>query len=330
MKCPVCKSQKMQNKYKDVEGFRIKKTFNIEECLNCGVYITSPTLSKSEYSNYHNKHQVAFNGTGDEESIANYLQNKKQQWVNFGYEKRLDRIVSVKPNAKKIMDIGCGAGFYLDFLKNRGFTVEGIELAPWGYNIAKEKLGLKVQNNLIENLKPPKNKFEVITLYDVIEHTTEPNAFLQELKKWLKKDGVLIINVPNIDSNISKHADKYWNKLSPPDHTLHFNEKSISYLLNKNGFYPFSISTNSGNPGESLSQITLAFWIYLSKYSKKINNALSKMNKPYSKNRDKYVAAIKASRVISSKLGFIAMPIIRGYDKSKKGEGLNVVCRQYE
>jgi len=330
MKCPICNSEDINKKYKNIDGYKTNRKFDIDKCENCGVCFTNPFLSASEYSNYHKTHQVAFNGSGDEETIDEYIKNKEEQWLKLGYKYRIERIISIKPGVKRLLDIGCGAGLYLDYLKNKGYSVEGIELSPWGYNIAKNKLGLKVHNDLIENLEPPKVKFDVITLYDVIEHTTNPNTFLQEIKKWLKKDGLMIINVPNIDSKISKHAGKYWNKLSPPDHTLHFNEKSISYLLNKNGYYPFVISTNSGNPGESLSQITLAFWIYLSKYSKKISKALNKMNKPYSKNKGVYVAMLKASRVISSKLGFLAVPIISHYDKSKKGEGLNVVCRQYE
>lgn len=329
MNCKICNSINLNLKYKRVPGYKINKSFSIIECLNCGVCFTSPFLNSSQYKQYHKAHQVAFNGAGRERDIEKYLDNKESAWLGLGYENRLKIISEIKPDVKRVLDIGCGAGLFLDYLKNKGFIVEGIELSPWGYEIAKYKLGLNIKNELIENLSPPSKKFDVITLYDVIEHTTNPNNFLQVLRKWLKKDGVVIINVPNINSAISNSTKELWNKLCPPDHTFHFSQESISYLLNRNGYRPISIKTNSGDPGESLSQLVVGFWVKASRYSKKASIALSKLNKPLGRNGSMLVRIIKGSRKTAYNLGPAIKPVLRYWNKKNKGEGLNIICRLY-
>lgn len=329
MKCKICESEQVAIKYKKINGYKIKRKFDILECSNCKVSFTDPFLSKKEYQDYHNKHQVAFNGAGNDSAIVEYLDNKQEQWKGLGYLDRLNGLLKAKPDAKRVLDIGCGAGLYLDFLKNEGFYVEGIELSPWGYNIATNTLGIKVQNNLIGNLAEPKSKFDVINLYDVVEHTTDPNGFLQDLKKWIKKDGIIMINLPNMDSKISISSNRYWNKISPPDHTFHFNIESICYLLNKNGFHPISISTNNGCPGESLSQLFIGVWFALSKHSKKIHRAISEVNQPASKNKYFITYIIKGTRKGAYYFGAILRPALNRWNRKNKGEGLNIVCKLY-
>jgi len=329
MKCKICSSNITTLKYRKVDGYKIKRTFRIVECSNCKVCFTDPFLSKQDYQSYHNKHQVAFNGSGDDSVINEYLANKEGQWYGLGYISRLQSIQRIRPQAKRFLDIGCGAGLYLDYLKSKGHYVEGIELSPWGYKVATERLGIKVHNNLLEKLKKPKIKFDVITLYDVIEHTTDPNSFLQELKKWITKDGIVVVNLPNIDSNISNAAKCYWNKLSPPDHTFHFNKESVSYLLNKNGYQPISIKTNSGDPGESLSQLTVGFWVRVAKHSKKVSNALPMLNKPLARNKPILVRILKGSRKAAFYLGPAIKPFLSHWNRKNKGEGLNIICKLY-
>jgi 2-polyprenyl-3-methyl-5-hydroxy-6-metoxy-1,4-benzoquinol methylase len=330
MNCRICKANKIITKYKNVAGYKINRSFSIKECLNCGVCFTDPFLNSKEYKKYHNAHQVVFNGAGKDSDVDQYLEDKDLEWEKLGYATRLKNIIDIKPNMRRVLDVGCGAGIFLDYLKNKGFYVEGVELSPWGYNIAKNRLGLKIHNNLIENLTPPSNKFDVITLYDVLEHTTNPNDFLITLKKWLKKDGVVIINLPNIDSMISNSTKDLWNKLCPPDHTFHFNNKSISYLLNKNGYNPISITTNSGNPGESLGQLAVGTWRKVGGHNKAVAKSLKMLNKPYSSNKSLLLALIKGTRVVGNRMGFFMQPYLRRIDKKAKGEGLNIVCNLYQ
>ncbi len=135
--------------------------------------------------------------------------------------------------------------------------------------------------------------------------------------------------MPNIDSKISNSTKAYWNKLSPPDHTFHFNIESISYLLNKNGYRPISIKTNSGDPGESLSQLAIGFWVKMSKHNKKVNTALSKLNKPLARNKSILITIIKGSRKAAYYLGPTIKPALKHWNKKNKGEGLNIICKLY-
>ena len=327
MECLICSSNQVKIRYQGVDGFRIDRKFDIYSCRTCKVSFTHPFLTDEEYSEFHNAHQVAFNGVGDNDLVDEYINNKEIYWRKLRFIKRLSEIKKIHPNANSILDIGCGAGFFLDYLKNNGYIVSGIELSPWGYSVAKKTLNLNVKNSLIEDIKPPKKKLDIITMYDVIEHTTDPLNTLDSVKKWLNKNGYLIINLPNIDSFVSKASGKYWNKLSPPDHTLHFNRYSISHLLNKSGYKIVNIATNSGSAQESMSQLAGGLWRVPARFSNSLTNALDLQNKSFSQNKSAAVAAIKGSKKVAEGLGFAAKPLIPVINKMGKGEGLRVIAQ---
>ena len=326
MKCRLCDSTEVFVLHKQVDGFRINKKFDIVRCKSCKVAFTHPFLTKKEYEDFHNSHQVVFNGAGDEETVQDYLDNKELYWERLGFNKRLLFFRSIHPAAKNILDIGCGAGFMLDFLSNNDYKVAGIELSPWGHQIATKKLGLDVKNSRIEDLDPPRTKFDIITMYDVIEHTTQPSETLRSIRKWLAKDGKIVMNLPNLDSFISRAAGKHWNKLTPPDHTFHFNKPSITYLLNRSGFKVLNVATNAGSPNEFMSQLAGSTWRLPAKVSKKFSQAVETQNQQYSKNKSLHLKLIKGSKRAANKTGFAAKPILPLLSKAGYGEGMNIVA----
>ncbi len=327
MNCRLCGSDQVKVLYKDVDGYKINRKFDIYICAKCTIAYTHPFLTKEEYHQYHDRNQVAFNGEGSDDLVKVYMENKKAYWDKLDFSKRLNEIRHVHPKSKSILDIGCGAGFFIDYLRSEGYSVSGIELSPWGYSVAKDVLDLNVKNALIEELNPPKNKFDIITLYDVIEHTTQPELTLASIKKWLKTSGYIIINLPNIDSAVARASGKYWNKLAPPDHTFHFNAQSIGYLLKKSGYKVINIATNSGDPRETMNQLAGGLWRIPASFSTTIGSALDKQYKDYNKNKSAWLKIIKGSKKIAEKAGFVANPILPILNSLKKGEGMRVIAQ---
>jgi SAM-dependent methyltransferase len=126
--------------------------------------------------------------------------------------------------------VGGGA---LVALKKFGFNSEGIEPSKQ-LSLYARKLGFKIYNNSIENFSI-KKKYDLIILYDVLEHLRHPNKILNKIYKILKPNGKFIINIPDEGSFLIKLLGKYnWWIMSC--HLAHYNKKSLQIILKKNNF----------------------------------------------------------------------------------------------
>jgi len=232
MKCNLCGSEKNRilfrgkennsYKYYDTQNYGI-----IRQCDNCRLIFSEH--KKNVRTNYSN--------VVDED----YLKSKEARIKTA--ERDLAEIEKIKRNKGKILDIGCGAGFFLKAAKDKGWYEFGVELSKWAYNYCKKE-GLNVYNTSIEDAKFPKNFFDVITLWDVIEHIENPTVLLENVNALLKKDGILVLNTPDIGSLSAKIMGKNWLNLMAM-HIFYFDRKTIKLILNKTGFDIIKIKSYS-------------------------------------------------------------------------------------
>ncbi|WP_313384738.1 class I SAM-dependent methyltransferase [Chishuiella sp.] len=142
-------------------------------------------------------------------------------------------LINEVSKGKKILDYGCGVGDYLEFMQKNGYDVLGMEPNEAARKIAQTKIG---QSKVIsKELKNINEKFDVITLWHVLEHIPNLNEIIGELKNHLTDNGVLIIAVPNHQSYDAKYYGKYWAAYDVPRHLWHFSDKSMSNLLSHFG-----------------------------------------------------------------------------------------------
>lgn len=160
-----------------------------------------------------------------------------EEWL-----KKLERSVS----GRKMLDVGCGAGQFLKLARERGWDAEGLEFD----NALEQKLktqGIPVTTGDFFHAELPENSFDVITLWDVFEHFSEPVPALSRLRKLLKPDGVLLLACPKEDSSLAWLAKKFYQwsggKIQYPvkvvyliDHPLFYSPKTLSELLEVHGF----------------------------------------------------------------------------------------------
>lgn len=135
---------------------------------------------------------------------------------------------------KKLMDIGCSYGFFMDVAKQRGWDVYGCELSKFQYEEAAGR-HTNVYNTELKKCAFPSGYFDALTLFDVIEHLPSPAAFLPDAYRVLKKGGVLCIITPDVESLPARLSGRYWLNFTRM-HLYYFTPKTMQMLLEKNGF----------------------------------------------------------------------------------------------
>lgn len=144
--------------------------------------------------------------------------------------KKLKLINGFDVTGRNLLDIGCGTGEFLMAAKHKGWQILGIEPNEDARALANSKTGNRVYE-AEELTKLGSERFDVITLWHVLEHLPELKRHNSMLKSLLKPDGVLIIAVPNYKSFDAEYYHEFWAAYDVPRHLWHFSQNSISNLF---------------------------------------------------------------------------------------------------
>lgn len=135
----------------------------------------------------------------------------------------------------RLLDVGCGNGQRLSFLRSLGWTVTGTDVDARAVRQAKAK-GLEVHLGSLEVQQLPDDFFDVITINHVIEHVNEPLRLLEECRRILKPSGLLLVFTPNSESLGHRLYKRNWLGLEVPRHIYLYNRHSILTLMTRTGF----------------------------------------------------------------------------------------------
>lgn len=226
--CPVCDHGNFSN-YLTTKDYTVtQETFNLVKCSSCNFIFTNPRPKAESIGKFYSSDNY-ISHSGKSKTILDkvYLvaRNITMRW-------KYKLITQYFATSSSILDYGCGTGEFLNYIKNKGWTVEGLE----PNNKARQKANSLLNNKVYQNLKEVNNnQFRVITLWHVLEHIHDLNQTIQNLKKILSSDGVLIIAVPNPNSHDSQHYNNKWAGYDVPRHLWHFSQETMKSLLHKNG-----------------------------------------------------------------------------------------------
>ncbi len=153
--------------------------------------------------------------------VKKHMLLRKLKWIEKKY-----------PEKGNLLDIGAGTGDFLNEAKKRGWKVHGIEPDTEARKRALDK-GIKLSVNS-HNFKS--GKFDVITMWHVLEHVYDLKSQIIELEHLLKKNGLLVIAVPNYKSYDAQYYNEFWAAYDVPRHLWHFSQQSFKPLFSGNGF----------------------------------------------------------------------------------------------
>ena len=229
-RCRICNSEKL--------FFLLEKNnFRIDKCAHCGLVQVRNAPSKEEIVAIYDKEFFDIHYTNWQND-----QNKiRDEYSKFDY--RLREIERKVEKRGIILDVGCSFGFFLDVARGRGWQTYGVEVSDFAAQYAMKELGLEVIKTPLTESNLRKKFFDVVTMWNVIEHLENPCENVDYIHKILKDNGLLVLTTGNVESYVAKIQRKNWRMFMPPTHLFHFSPKSINYLLKKCGFNVIEEST---------------------------------------------------------------------------------------
>jgi 2-polyprenyl-3-methyl-5-hydroxy-6-metoxy-1,4-benzoquinol methylase len=189
---------------------------DIFACLECGMVFNEPAEG----------HLAEYEETADPEYLAQRESRRRT------YARELDRLERHAPG-RELLDVGCHSGFFLEQARERGYRVSGVEPSRWAVEHARGALGLEVFHGSVEDFEPAR-PFDVITMWDVIEHLTDPVRVLAKLHRLLRPGGLLAFTTHNLDS-LAARALRGRYPFFMEMHTIHLRTRTRDRLLADTG-----------------------------------------------------------------------------------------------
>ncbi|MEK6856246.1 MAG: class I SAM-dependent methyltransferase [Nanoarchaeota archaeon] len=192
------------------------------ECKKCGLKFVNPRIKGNLIVDAYS--------AGDDPLFISQAESRERT-----FSKAIREITKVFGSRGKIVDIGTAGGSFLAAAKKQGWDVYGCEPNRWLANWGKKNYGIDIKPGTIFDQKYKKEFFDVLTLWDVIEHTPDPLKVLEESNRILKKNGLLIVNYPDINSWLARLMGRKWLFLTSV-HLYYFTPRTIKAMLAKTGF----------------------------------------------------------------------------------------------
>jgi 2-polyprenyl-3-methyl-5-hydroxy-6-metoxy-1,4-benzoquinol methylase len=195
----------------------------IVQCRRCGLVYTNPRLDGATIS--------------DTYAIVEdrlYLEERSGRVLTFEHHLRPMERLTGAPNGRRLLDVGCHIGVFVEIAARHGWDAWGIDPSRWAVEQAQAR-GLHVLEGTLETADLPRSSFDVVTLWDVIEHVTDPKGTLQRARRLLVPGGLLVVHTIDIDSPFARLLGARWPWLMEM-HIYYFSRSTLRAMLEACGF----------------------------------------------------------------------------------------------
>ena len=198
----------------------------VVKCRACNLVFAVPKDSIAQSRDYNESYYR-------QGIYADYLEERISIGKNAG---RILRELETLVRGRTLLDVGCAAGFFLEAARARGWTVRGLDVSSYASEYARRELNLDVESGSIESTTESSSKFDVVTLWDTIEHLSRPDLALINIRRRLKSEGMLALTTGDYGSLLRRLTGKRWRLFTDPTHNFFFDEATLKRLLNQTGF----------------------------------------------------------------------------------------------
>lgn len=235
--CNLCGLDDTQVLFKKKDKFSIAEDeFNVVECRRCALLYVNPRPTQDEIGKFYPETYSWKETLGAPSFLKRWVRKLEKGYRYHLLKDEVSKIVKLTGRSfGKVLDVGCGTGDRLDALRSIGFETYGVETSD-SADYAKRHLKLNVKKGDLVSAHFPDKFFDIVTLYNVLEHTHDPLRVCEEIHRILKEDGFLVIQVPNKDSLQYKIFKERWAAFDVPRDLYYFSTHTLSSLLKKAGF----------------------------------------------------------------------------------------------
>jgi SAM-dependent methyltransferase len=240
--CPLCGQAGAQVWLRAPDRFHGRQErYTLVRCPGCSlVWLSNPPQPSQMHLHYTDAYHKLISAAGDDPA----------RWK----ERKAD--LAKQKQSGALLDLGCSSGSFLESMRGDSWKLYGIEMSAEGARAAEERSGAHVFVGNIVDAPFPRESFDVITCFDVLEHLYEPWRVMARVSEWLKPGGVFYVQVPNVDSAEARVFGSYWHGLELPRHLFHYSPTALRFLAESAGLRQELLETRR-NPAVGTS---LRYW----------------------------------------------------------------------
>jgi SAM-dependent methyltransferase len=205
-----------------------KDGYSVVQCSTCGLAYVGEDPAGIDFEQLYGE---AYYQGGSDKVFADYLGEESVRRASA--RRRLWGLRLLKWSGR-LLDVGCAAGFFLVEAK-RYYSVRGIELSTFSSQFARDRFGLDVFTGTLQAAAMPPASFDVITLWDVIEHVPDAASVLAECRRLLAADGRIVLTTGDIGSAYARRKGAQWHLLAPPWHLYYFSRQTLEAMARRVG-----------------------------------------------------------------------------------------------
>lgn len=236
--CQLCGSDERSLKFRD-------GPFEVLTCAGCQlVYVTPRLQGEALVSVYDEGYWKS-----DDPKVRGYADYASEARLYLRtFEKRMALVNRWLPQRGRILDVGCAAGYFLQVVQRRGHDVHGVELSAAIAHEAVKAIGSdRIHIGTLDEAVVAKAwqpaSFDLVTLWDVVEHLPAPQDVLRKAHMLLKPDGRLLLETQNVASRWARLLGRRWHHYKHDEHLYHFSPDTVRRLLDECGFRVLDIGS---------------------------------------------------------------------------------------
>jgi len=231
-KCPICGSESLNKALTAVDRLVSQEAFEVWKCEACGFMFTQDVPDEQEIGKYYDSPEY-ISHSDTEHGFMNKLYHLARNMMLTAKAGHVTRATGLRQGW--LLDIGSGTGYFAHMMTEWGWTVRAIEKSAQAREFAAKRFGLKSDGD--EAFATLQDKeFDAITLWHVLEHLQNLDEMGENLYRWLKDEGAVIIAVPNYGSSDAKYYGADWAAWDVPRHLWHFTPDTMLRFAEKHGF----------------------------------------------------------------------------------------------
>lgn len=206
----------------------IKKDYKFFRCSDCDLIFLEPLPTVQELSSLYEEDFFV----GKTAGYRDY--EREQQWRKRNYARDIRIIEDLVPGGGLLLDVGCATGTFLKVCSDR-WRKYGQEVSRYAGDEARKIFGEHIQIEALQNTTFCENYFDVVTLWETVNHMSDPFGDLQFIARVLKPGGLLALTVGDVGSMLARVMGKYWYHVTPPIHLYFFTSRTFETFFSQIG-----------------------------------------------------------------------------------------------